>query len=92
MSEKEPALWVEIIGWLGSVEVLLAYGLNSYQKIKSDSLLFLLLNLTGGLFLILYTAWKEAFASTFVNFIWVIIAVLSLSRLYRSGVPKTPLT
>ncbi len=90
MSEKEPALWVEIIGWIGSVEVLLAYGLNSYQKIKSDSLNFVLLNLTGGLFLIIYTVYKEAFASAFVNLVWVVIAVVSLARLYQQGVSKTP--
>lgn len=74
---------LEIIGWTGSLAVLAAYGLNSYQKIKSDPLVFLLLNLTGGLLLIYYTAGKEAFASTFINLVWVIIAALALTRLLQ---------
>ena len=46
-------LIVDILGWIGSVAVIAAYGLNSYQKIKSDSYLFLILNLVGGIFLII---------------------------------------
>lgn len=88
MSEKSLELLVEIIGWIGSIEILLAYGLNSYQKIKSDSLAFSLLNLTGGLFLILYTVYKEAFANTFVNLVWVLIAMIALGKLYREKAAK----
>ena len=68
------------VGWIGSIEILLAYGLNSYQKIRSDSLAFSLLNLTGGLFLMIYTLYKEAFANTFVNLVWVVIALIALAR------------
>lgn len=88
MSENDLDLLVEIIGWIGSIEILLAYGLNSYQKIKSDSLAFSLLNLTGGLFLILYTVYKEAFANTFVNLVWALIAMISLGKLYRQKAAK----
>ncbi len=88
MSEKSLELLIEIIGWIGSIEILLAYGLNSYQKIKSDSLAFSLLNLTGGLFLIMYTVYKEAFANTFVNLVWVLIAMIALGKLYRQKAAK----
>jgi len=71
-------LLIDILGWIGSVEILLAYGLNSYQKIKSDSLLFYVLNITGGTFLVFYTVYKEAYASTFINVVWIIIAVPAL--------------
>ncbi len=83
MSENTFELLVEIIGWVGSIEILLAYGLNSYQKIKSDSLIFSLLNLTGGLLLILYTVYKEAFANTFVNLVWVLIALIAIGKYFR---------
>jgi hypothetical protein len=71
---------IEIIGWIGSIEVLLAYGLNSYQKLRSDSMTFYLLNLTGGLALILYTVYKAAYASAFINVVWVIIAAIAIIR------------
>ena len=80
MSDENLDLLIEIVGWIGSIEILLAYGLNSYQKIRSDSLAFSLLNLTGGLFLMIYTLYKEAFANTFVNLVWVVIALIALAR------------
>jgi hypothetical protein len=85
-------LWIEIIGWIGSVEILLAYGLNSYQKIRSDAWSFYTLNLTGALLLIVYTVFKEAYASTFINIVWVIIAVIGMARpfLKQFGNPAKP--
>jgi hypothetical protein len=80
---------INIIGWIGSIEVLIAYGLNSYQKIKSDSLVFYLLNLTGGLFLVVYTIHKEAFASAFVNVVWVFIAVVAMAKFFKQSSHKS---
>lgn len=74
-------LLFDIIGWIGSFAVVLAYALNSYQKIKSDSYLFLFLNIIGGLCLIAYTAYYSAFANTFLNIVWVIIAIPALIKL-----------
>lgn len=71
---------IEIIGWIGSAEVLIAYGLNSYQRLRSDSMTFYMLNLTGGLALIIYTVYKSAYASTFINIVWVVIAVIAIAR------------
>lgn len=75
-------LLIDIIGWVGAAEVIVAYGLNSYQKIKSDSLFFQLLNLTGAVFLIINTLYYRAYPSTFINIVWVLIALLSLGRLF----------
>lgn len=76
-------LLFDIIGWTGSLAVVVAYGLNSYQKIKSDSYTFLLLNLIGGIFLIAYTGYYSAFANTFLNIVWVIIAIPALIKLVQ---------
>jgi hypothetical protein len=81
-------LLIEIIGWAGSLAVLIAYGLNSYQKLRSDSMAFYLLNFTGGIFLIIYTIKKGAFASAFVNVVWVIIAVIAIIRFYSKNKPS----
>jgi hypothetical protein len=78
-------LLIDIIGWIGSIEVLIAYGLNSYQKIRSDSMLFYMLNLTGGIFLVVYTITKEAYASAFVNVVWVIIAVIAIGKVFSKA-------
>lgn len=79
-------LLIDIIGWIGSFEVITAYGLNSYQKIKSDSLLFQLLNFTGGIFLIVNTIYYSAYPSAFINVVWVIIAMVAIVQAFvRKG-------
>jgi hypothetical protein len=76
-------LLIDIIGWIGSLEVIAAYGLNSYQKIKSDSIIFQLLNLTGGIFLIINTIYYSAYPSAFINVVWVVIASIAIIQLLR---------
>ena len=77
---------IHILGWSGSVMVIAAYGLNSYQKLASDSMPFLLLNLVGGVLLIIYSAYFSAFANTFINVVWVVIAVPAIIRKVRKPV------
>ena len=74
---------IHVIGWAGSLMVIAAYGLNSYQRMTSNSLAFLLLNLVGGAFLIIYSAYLEAFANTFINVVWVFIAIPALAKRLR---------
>ncbi len=76
-------LLIDVLGWIGSIEVIAAYGLNSYQKIKSDSVLFQVLNLTGGVFLIINTVYYGAYPSTFINVVWVLIAIPALIGIYK---------
>ena len=73
-------LLIDILGWAGSASLLLGYGLNSYQKIKSNSYTFLAFNIFGGISLIVYTAFYHAYANTALNIIWVIIAIPALFK------------
>ena len=74
---------ITTIGWIGSLEVIAAYALNSLQKIKSDSLLFQGLNLTGSAFLIINSLYKEAYPFTFINSVWAIIAIVALFKILK---------
>lgn len=76
-------LLIDILGWIGSVEVIAAYALNSYQRIKSDSFLFQILNLTGGIFLIVNTIYYGAYPSTFINGVWAIIAFTAIIAIVK---------
>jgi len=76
-------LLIEILGWVGSIEVVTAYALNSYQKIKSDSLTFQLLNLSGAIFLIVNSIYKEAYPFTFINSVWSVIAIFAIIGIIR---------
>lgn len=81
-------LLLESLGWVGSFIIVIVYGLNSYQKIKSDSLLFYSLNLVGGLLLIIYSNFKGAYANTFINVIWVLIALPAIFKILKSSALK----
>jgi hypothetical protein len=71
--------WViDIIGWIGSIELVVAYFMVSYQRMKANSLLYQWLNLSGSIFLLINTAYYGAFPSSFVNVIWILIAVSAL--------------
>jgi hypothetical protein len=74
--------FMELLGWTGSVLVILVYGLNSYQKIRSDSVWFYLMNMCGGILLIIYSWYKDAPPNIFINVIWVMIAVPALVRIF----------
>jgi len=74
-------IFISMLGWIGSLLVIGAYGLNSYQKIKSDSLVFQLMNLVGGVLLIINSAYKEAYPFTFINTVWVLIAIPAIFRI-----------
>lgn len=70
--------FIDILGWIGGLEVLIAYGLISAKKVNEKSLFYQLLNLTGAILLIANTVIKGAYPSAFVNIIWVGIAAYSI--------------
>jgi hypothetical protein len=76
-------LLINILGWIGSIEVVVAYALNSSQKIKSDSIAFQVLNFTGAIFLIINSVYKEAYPFTFINTVWAVIAVVAIVGIIR---------
>ena len=79
-------LLIDVLGWVGSIEVILAYGLISYGRVDNKSVLYQILNLTGAIFLIINTIYYGAYPSTFINVVWVVIAVVALYRLVNRKV------
>ena len=81
MQEK---VWIDIIGWGGSLCVLTAYGLISTHKVTAKSKLYQWLNVIGSIFLILNTFFYSAYPSTFVNIVWLFIAIFALINIFRT--------
>lgn len=81
MNEK---LWIDITGWVGSVCVLAAYGLISSSKVTAKSKLYQWLNIAGSIFLIINTVFYTSYPSTFVNIVWLTIAIFALINIFRS--------
>jgi len=77
---------IEILGWVGSVMVILAYALNIYKRLDSDSVLYYFLNITGSSLLIINTLYHRAIPSMMVNCVWVLIAIAAIFNKGRQQV------
>jgi len=71
---------IDLIGWIGSVLVVVAYAMNIYKKLDSASLPYYLMNIIGSGCLIINTIYHHAFPSAVVNIIWIVIALIALAR------------
>jgi hypothetical protein len=79
---------IDIIGWIGSVMVVMAYGLNIYKMLASDTVLYYLLNIAGSACLIANTLYHQAIPSAVVNMIWVFIALIALIKRDKAAIKK----
>jgi uncharacterized membrane protein YjdF len=73
-------VWIDSIGWLGSIFVVAAYFSVSYDRFRMSPFLYQLLNAAGSLCLIVNTAYYRAYPSASVNIIWLGIALMALIR------------
>ena len=73
-------LLIEILGWTGSILYLLAYVLVSAKKTEGYSLLYQSMNIFAGIFLVIYTLYLGAYATTGLNAVWVAIGLFTLGR------------
>jgi hypothetical protein len=69
---------IDIIGWIGSILVVIAYAMNIYGKLRSDSLQYFVLNIAGSTGLIVNTIYHHAIPSAAVNIIWIGIALAAI--------------
>ena len=71
----------EIIGWYGTVAIVLAYALLSFGAIASTNLVYQILNGTGALGIVYISFKKKAYQPGVLNVIWAVIATVAIIRL-----------
>lgn len=79
-------LFIDILGWIGGIEVVIGYILISLKKIKAENFYYQFLNLTGAFLLIINTWFHRAYPSAVVNIIWVVIAIYSIIKFKETKV------
>lgn len=80
-------LVVDLIGWLGAALLLVAYALVSFKRLHGDSVPYQVLNGMGGCGLIVNTWYYHSYPSSFVNFVWILIAIAALLRAGKVSAP-----
>ncbi len=74
----------EFCGWYGMLALIVAYFLVSFGWIDGQGLIFQLINLTGGVGLLIVAASKGVLQSVILNFFWAIIGVIAIARIFLS--------
>ena len=72
--------WVDIIGWIGSILIVVAYWMISMGRFKSDSRLYQGMNIVGSIFLVINTVYYHAYPSSALNVVWAMIGVYWIYR------------
>jgi hypothetical protein len=83
---------VNVVGWIGMACLIGAYVLVTIGRISGPGLSFQLMNLVGGGFLMVNSAYYGAWPSAALNVVWVIIGTVGLvrARLVTGGRPAPP--
>lgn len=70
--------FINIFGWYGLCAIVLAYFLNSFSVVESQSLLYQILNLTGAIGIVIVSLHKKAYQPGILNIVWSVIALVAL--------------
>ena len=71
---------VNVVGWIGMACLIGAYVLVTLGRITGPGLTFQLMNLVGGGFLMVNSAYYGAWPSAALNVVWVVIGTVGLVR------------
>lgn len=75
---------IDIVGWIGSILLIVAYWSVSKKRLEPDSSSYHSLNIIGSILLIINTCYYGAFPSAAVNIIWVFIGVFYITKNRRN--------
>lgn len=77
-------MFIEVVGWIGTLAVLLAYLLVSTKKLTASSIQFQILNLFGAIGIIINSAFHRAIPSVALNIVWLLIALYALFTIKKN--------
>ena len=73
----------EIVGWVGTFSILLAYLLVSTKKLPADDKKYQILNLIGAIGIIVNSGVHGAIPSVGLNVVWLLIAMYGLVKVAK---------
>ena len=76
-------LLADILGWIGSILLVVAYGLNSINRMNSQSLAYQSMNIVGSALLIVNTIYYGAYPSSALNVVWMLIGLVYIGKLIK---------
>ena len=78
--------WYDLIGTIGVALIVLTYVALQTGKIKSETLLYSLLNATGAGLIIISLLYNFNFSAFIVEFFWLLISIFGIGKyFFRKG-------
>jgi hypothetical protein len=74
--------WYDLVGSVGVGVIILTYILLQSEKIKSESLLYSLLNASGASLIIVSLIFNFNFSAFIVEFFWVLISLYGIGKFF----------
>ena len=74
--------WYDIIGSIGVATIILTYVLLQIERIKSDTLLYSILNAVGASLIIFSLFFNFNFSAFIVEFFWVLISAYGIVKYF----------
>ncbi|MDD5416374.1 MAG: hypothetical protein PHU12_00165 [Candidatus Aenigmarchaeota archaeon] len=71
---------IEATGWIGTIIVLIAYGLIATKKLTGTSKIYHFLNLLGAGLILIYVFIYGAYAQVLLNAAWAMIAIYGIYK------------
>jgi len=72
---------LEIIGWVGTFLVVLAFYLSTSNRLDVKSKSYLLMNIIGSIFVGANVLYKGAYPAVALNAVWILISLISLIKI-----------
>lgn len=77
--------WYDIIGSVGVSVIILTYVSLQIEKIKSDSLIYSLLNAFGASLIIISLIYNFNFSAFIVELFWILISLFGIGKYFWKG-------
>jgi hypothetical protein len=75
--------FINILGWYGTLAIVIAYVLVSFSFILPNSMLFQVLNGTGAIGIVIISLYKKAYQPAVLNIIWTLVALIAIINILK---------
>ena len=72
--------WYDILGSLGVAVIILTYVLLQIERVRSDQLIYSLLNAVGAALILVSLYFDYNFPSVVVEFFWLVISLFGIGK------------
>ena len=75
--------WYDAIGIIGVAIILVVYYLLQVERMKSDELIYSVINLVGALLIVVSLLYSFNLASFIIEIFWIAISLVGIVRYYQ---------